>query len=415
MSPRNKQNNSKYFDGGKIPRKEKHIIYKNDLKEGKGNYVSPKDAYEMQLLQKEIYNLMDNMDRVNNNDTKSGYIRAKKITNAYNNLARKYTDDALNSGPKRIGVYTDYSKEYIKRLSSAEVDAFKDVNGFPKELGNKISPILYGHPQRSIAQGRPRIYEVPVNKTPTAKEFAIQKLGKGMQGPMLEEGGGIDTLGAISQLGYATGEPLGMGIGFGAQALDFILGMTKNPSDYTPQKMNTNGAYAQGGYMDSPIGNHAFEVGGNPGVDTNARNVKGQDVLLTKGEIVRNEPQGAYVFSNSTRKMPHPLTGKTFSETVKPIEKGIAKARKAVNKDYTDYISKNTLGHLEQLIEQNKNREEEIRQQTNSGPTMEYAVGGDIKGLITALDEMRNIRGMSDIHPLAHQLAVKNRVKDYVN
>jgi hypothetical protein len=230
-----------------------------------------------------------------------------------------------------------------------------------------------------------------------------------------QEGGETNALDTISQLGYATGEPLGMGIGFGAQALDFILDMSKNPSDYVPQKMNSQGAYAHGGYIDSPIGDHAFEVEGNPGVDTNARNVKGQDVLLSRGEIVRDEPEGAYVFSNSKSKMPHPLTGETFAETVKPIEKGIAKARKAVNKDYTDTISKNTLGHLEQLIEQNKTREEEVRQQDNNGDAMRYAVGGDIKGLIYALDEARNIRGMSDISPLSHQLTLKKRVKDYVN
>ena len=43
-------------------------------------------------------------------------------------------------------------------------------------------------------------------------------------------------------------------------------------------------------------------------------------IFLTKGEIVRDEPEGAYVFSNSNRKMPHPLTGQSFSNTVKPIE-----------------------------------------------------------------------------------------------
>ena len=173
--------------------------------------------------------------------------------------------------------------------------------------------------------------------------------------------------------------------------------------------------FADGGYLDSAIGDHAFEVGGNAGVDTNARTVKGQDVLLTKGEIVRDEPEGAYVFSNSNRKMPHPLTGRSFSDTVKPIEKGIAKAKKSLRRDYTDSISRNTLGHLEQLIEQNKAREEEVRIQKEPTEVQEFARGGDISGLIAALDEARNIRGMSNIHPIAHQMTIDNRVKDYVN
>ncbi len=172
-------------------------------------------------------------------------------------------------------------------------------------------------------------------------------------------------------------------------ALNLIGKLAYNPASYTPAKMNESPmGYAYGGDMkqqlnmlpdvDKPLGEHAVQVEGNPGVDTNYRNIGGQDVALTEGEIVRQDQDGsAYVWSNNP-KMKH-SSGETFAKAMKPVENKIAKIKKRIEKDPTDHIATTTLGHLEQIIEQNKNEEEMLRQAKGSLTAQAYNKGGYIK------------------------------------
>lgn len=132
------------------------------------------------------------------------------------------------------------------------------------------------------------------------------------------------------------------------------------------------------GGNDQELGNHAVQVEGNPGVDTNYRNIGGQNVALTQGEIVRQDQDGsAYVWSNNP-KMKHP-SGTTFAKAMKPIENKIARLKSRVEKDHTDVYASNALGHLEQMIEQNKNIEETMRQKKGSPTAQRFNKGGYIK------------------------------------
>lgn len=172
-------------------------------------------------------------------------------------------------------------------------------------------------------------------------------------------------------------------------ALNIIGKLAYNPASYTPAKMNESPmGYAHGGDMsgalqmmtngDQRMMDHAVEIKGNSGVDTNYRNIGGQDVALTQGEIVRQDQDGsAYVWSNNP-KMKHP-SGTTFAKAMKPIENKIARLKSRVEKDHTDVYASNALGHLEQMIEQNKNIEETMRQKKGSPTAQRFNKGGYIK------------------------------------
>ncbi len=139
-----------------------------------------------------------------------------------------------------------------------------------------------------------------------------------------------------------------------------------------------NKAQVTGG-NDIEMGEHATQIQGNSGIDTNRRNVGGQEVALTKGEIVRQDGDGSsYIWSNNP-KMLHP-SGKTFAQAMKPIENKIANIKRRINRDPSDNIASNTLGHLEQMIEQNKNIEESMRQAKGSSTAMKFNQGGYVPG-----------------------------------
>lgn len=174
-------------------------------------------------------------------------------------------------------------------------------------------------------------------------------------------------------------------------ALNLIGKLAYNPASYTPAKMNESPmGYAYGGDMkqqlnmlpdvDKALGEHAVEVQGKSGIDTNYRNIDGQNVALTKGEIVREDSDGsAYVWSNNP-KMKH-SSGETFAKAMKPVENKVAKMKRRIEKDPTDHIASTTLGHLEQIIEQNKNEEEMLRQAKGSPNAQAYNKGGYIKAI----------------------------------
>lgn len=139
-----------------------------------------------------------------------------------------------------------------------------------------------------------------------------------------------------------------------------------------------NKAQVTGG-NDIEMGEHATQIQGNPGIDTNRRNIGGQEVALTKGEIVRQDGDGsAYIWSNNP-KMLHP-SGKTFAQAMKPIENKIANIKRRINRDPSDNIASSTLGHLEQMVEQNKNIEESMRQAKGSPTAMKFNQGGYVPG-----------------------------------
>ena len=214
-------------------------------------------------------------------------------------------------------------------------------------------------------------------------------------------------------------------------ALNLIGKLAYNPASYTPAKMNESPmGYAYGGDMeqalqimggnDQQMGDHAVQVEGNPGVDTNYRNIGGQDVALTQGEIVRQDQDGsAYVWSNNP-KMKHP-SGTTFAKAMKPIENKIARLKSRVEKDHTDVYASNALGHLEQMVEQNKNIEETMRQKKGSPTAQRFNKGGYIKAnggydqtptdpLISLGQNMYPTRWQEGIPAL-----LKNKVTNYIN
>lgn len=195
-------------------------------------------------------------------------------------------------------------------------------------------------------------------------------------------------------------------------ALGIIGKLAYNPASYTPAKMNESPmGYAYGGDMkqqlnmlpdvDKALGEHAVEVQGKDGIDTNYRNIDGQDVALTKGEIVREDSDGlAYVWSNNP-KMKH-SSGETFAKAMKPVENKIAKIKRRIENDPTDHIATNTLGHLEQIVEQNKNEEEMLRQAKGSPNAQAYNKGGYIKANdgIASLQNKKPIYVSQELDPV---------------
>jgi len=156
-------------------------------------------------------------------------------------------------------------------------------------------------------------------------------------------------------------------------------------SDYQTSYRGFN----MGGSIDNKINPGAIEVQGNPGIDTNPRNINGAPVKLTEGEVVTNNHNndGSLVFSDDSS-MIDPMTGKTFAELSRKIEMSNKKAHKTLDKYPKDLEAKNTLemnklatDKLFKRQESLKNPQDELPQQEmKKGGKINYATGGNIPG-----------------------------------
>lgn len=141
-----------------------------------------------------------------------------------------------------------------------------------------------------------------------------------------------------------------------------------NVSDSFQKNFNKGGSI-----NDKQLSSTSVEIDGKGGVDTNKRNVLGNSVNLTDGETISMQQGSAEVYSDS-KDMPHPLSGKTFAETVKPIQKSTGRAERKLSKFGGDKISKNTIKINQQILEVNKalqDRERTLKDAANVNKAME--------------------------------------------
>lgn len=140
-----------------------------------------------------------------------------------------------------------------------------------------------------------------------------------------------------------------------------VIELLADPSGYSPVKYN-EGNYNLGGTIkDKKMSSGDVEIQGNSGKDTNTRQILGNIANLTKGETVSVDKNGnANIFSDA-KEMPHPDTGKSFAETVKPVQKAIGRAEKKIGKLGRDKISQNTIAFSKDILEVNKAKQDRER------------------------------------------------------
>lgn len=140
--------------------------------------------------------------------------------------------------------------------------------------------------------------------------------------------------------GIASAVPI-PGVAIGGAALSMIGGLIDKPAAQKPTygtETTTRYGMATGGSMES-ISPNAVEVTGAPNeTDGNQINYKGQPINVDHGEVVDHSKD--IVFSD---KLFDPRSGKSFADTVKPMEKLIGKLSKMPSN-----INNNTIKALEQ-------------------------------------------------------------------
>lgn len=108
------------------------------------------------------------------------------------------------------------------------------------------------------------------------------------------------------------------------------------------------GMYLNGGNLDQQITKDSFKVQGNSGIDTNFRNVEGQQALLTKNEVVSKLNDGSnYVFSDHIK---NPLTGNSLAKDAEKLKKRQKQAEDRAASG--DLISKKTVGKIKEQVEE---------------------------------------------------------------
>lgn len=197
-----------------------------------------------------------------------------------------------------------------------------------------------------------------------------------------------DALGAIGSVLGAVNPALGIA----TSVIGFLNGLSQAEPiqlNQNPLKLNFGG--------DIPLGQNAMQVQGNPGVDTNMRNIGGQPTQLTQGEVVtRNTPSSeAYVYSDA---MSTAKSDKTFAARAKEIELRIAKIEKKLQRTPKDNEAKTALKHLKGQLEVLKQEQElaksEMQKTLLEGVQAQgFFLGGDpiarIRQMISSYDDAR--------------------------
>ena len=162
-----------------------------------------------------------------------------------------------------------------------------------------------------------------------------------------------------------------------------------NPLTVTvPQTQTNYRGFNQGGMIDMPLNSGAMMVEGNPGIDTNFRNVEGTPVNLTAQEIVTNNnaSKSPYVFSDD-ESMIDPSTGMTYAQMAKTIEMSNGKAEQKLKKHPNYQEARNTIKVNEMITNKKMKAQETQRAQSETEATvgmqpggMSFKKGGYIKG-----------------------------------
>lgn len=138
--------------------------------------------------------------------------------------------------------------------------------------------------------------------------------------------------------------------------------------------------FNKGGAIDETLNSGAVLIQGNEGVDTNHRTVNGAPVRLTKEEVVtsNNSNQSPYVFSDDNS-MIDPMTGKTFAQLSKEIEKSNQKAERTLRKYPNDKEAKNTVKFNKQATDNMIKRQEQMKKPEDSLPYQAMNKGGYVR------------------------------------
>jgi len=179
--------------------------------------------------------------------------------------------------------------------------------------------------------------------------------------------------------GIASAVPI-PGVAIGGAALSMLGGLIDKPAAQKPTygtETTTRYGMATGGSME-PISPNAMEVTGAPNqTDGNQINYKGQPINVDHGEVIDHSKD--IVFSD---KLFDPRSGKSFADTVKPMEKLIGKLSKMPSN-----INNNTIKALEQQKQKVFQTQEQVAaalgQRNSDGSTVQpgqpaMAMGGKI-------------------------------------
>ncbi|RTL05524.1 hypothetical protein EKK58_07685 [Candidatus Dependentiae bacterium] len=184
--------------------------------------------------------------------------------------------------------------------------------------------------------------------------------------------------------GIASAVPI-PGVAIGGAALSMLGGLIDKPAAQKPTygtETTTRYGMATGGSME-PISPNAMEVTGAPNqTDGNQINYKGQPINVDHGEVIDHSKD--IVFSD---KLFDPRSGKSFADTVKPMEKLIGKLSKMPSN-----INNNTIKALEQQKQKVFQTQEQVAaalgQRNSDGSTVQpgqpaMAMGGKINSYVT--------------------------------
>lgn len=157
------------------------------------------------------------------------------------------------------------------------------------------------------------------------------------------------------------------------------------PVNQLLDSISGNNNFNKGGTIDKQLSSQDIKIQGKNGIDTNRRNVVGQQVNLTKGETVSMTSDGAEVYSDAPN-MKHPLVDKTFAEVAEGTQKSTGKAEKKLQKFPNDRISRNTVAVNKQIMSTNAARQDQERTKVESAQVMKALnslnkyLGGKVKG-----------------------------------
>jgi len=221
-----------------------------------------------------------------------------------------------------------------------------------------------------------------LNQASKSPGFISNPLAKAYSNAFVSGGQVLQGIGGI-----ASAVPI-PGVAIGGAALSMLGGLIDKPAAQKPTygaETTTRYGMATGGSME-PISPNAMEVTGAPNqTDGNQINYKGQPINVDHGEVIDHSKD--IVFSD---KLFDPRSGKSFADTVKPMEKLIGKLSKMPSN-----INNNTIKALEQQKQKVFQTQEQVAaalgQRNSDGSTVQpgqpaMASGGKIKSYVTGGD-----------------------------
>lgn len=226
-----------------------------------------------------------------------------------------------------------------------------------------------------------------LNQASKSPGFISNPLAKAYSNAFVSGGQVLQGIGGI-----ASAVPI-PGVAIGGAALSMLGGLIDKPAAQKPTygtETTTRYGMATGGSME-PISPNAMEVTGAPNqTDGNQINYKGQPINVDHGEVIDHSKD--IVFSD---KLFDPRSGKSFADTVKPMEKLIGKLSKMPSN-----INNNTIKALEQQKQKVFQTQEQVAtalgQRNSDGSTVQpgqpaMASGGKINSYATGGDDLLSL------------------------